>query len=193
MTGTTPESLQDIRYCSECGRPWPADELVRFGDRLVCADCKNNFAQRLREGAVTGRFVYGGFWIRALAAIIDAVLLLVPMLLLGAVGAIGSLSGDVTTSIAFSMMMNVVGMFLGALYEGFFVARFAATPGKMALRLKVVMPDGGRVSFARAFGRYFAKVLNTFTLMIGYIMAAFDAEKRGLHDMICNTRVIRAS
>lgn len=193
MTGTTPESLQDIRYCSECGRPWPADELVRFGDRLVCGDCKNNFAQRLREGAVTGRFVYGGFWIRFLAALIDGVLLLVPMLLLGAVGSIGSISGDVTTSLVFSLMMNVVGMFLGALYEGFFVAGFAATPGKMALRLKVVMPDGGRVSFARAFGRYFAKVLNMFTLMIGYIMAAFDAEKRGLHDMICNTRVIRSS
>jgi uncharacterized RDD family membrane protein YckC len=193
LTGTTPESAQDIRYCSECGRPWPADELVRFGDRLVCGDCKNKFAQRLREGAVAGTFVYAGFWIRVVAALIDSVLLLVPMLVLGAVGAAGSLSGDVMTSLAVSLMMNVVGMLLGALYEAFFVARFAATPGKMALRLKVVMPDGGRVSFWRAFGRYFAKLLNMFTLLIGYIMVAFDAQKRGLHDMICGTRVIRAS
>jgi len=35
-------------------------------------------------------------------------------------------------------------------------------------------------------------MLSGMTLGIGYILAAFDAEKRGLHDMICDTRVIRA-
>jgi hypothetical protein len=39
-------------------------------------------------------------------------------------------------------------------------------------------------------GRYFAKMLSSLTLLIGYIIAAFDEEKRSLHDRICNTRVV---
>ena len=35
-------------YCAECGRPSTADELARFGDLLICPDCKNNYAQKLR-------------------------------------------------------------------------------------------------------------------------------------------------
>jgi uncharacterized RDD family membrane protein YckC len=62
----------------------------------------------------------------------------------------------------------------------------------MAMGLKVVRADGSPVSIGLAFGRYFAKMLSGFILLIGYIMAAFDAQKRALHDMICDTRVIRA-
>ena len=61
----------------------------------------------------------------------------------------------------------------------------------MACKIKVVTADGGRVSYARAFGRYFAKMLSAFTCMIGYIIAVFDnPQKRALHDHICNTRVV---
>ena len=67
------------------------------------------------------------------------------------------------------------------------------TPGKMALDLKVVRPDGGPISLGRAVGRYFAKIVSGIILMIGYIMAGFDSEKRALHDMMCDTRVIKVS
>ena len=67
-----------IQYCSECGQPWPQDELARFGDRLICANCKIAYAQKLREGvAAASTFTYAGFWIRFVAAIIDAVILFV--------------------------------------------------------------------------------------------------------------------
>ena len=61
----------------------------------------------------------------------------------------------------------------------------------MALGLKVVRPNGMPVDLPRAFGRYFAKMLSAIILFIGYIMAGFDAEKRALHDMICDTRVVK--
>ena len=61
----------------------------------------------------------------------------------------------------------------------------------MALGMKVVRPDGSRVDLGRAAGRYFAKLLSMIVLFIGYIMVGFDSEKRGLHDMICDTRVVR--
>jgi uncharacterized RDD family membrane protein YckC len=95
---------------------------------------------------------------------------------LGAVGVLGS-----------------IGLLLACTYEGIFVSQMGATPGKMALGMKVVRPDGSRVDLGRAVGRYFAKLLSMLILGIGYIMVAFDSEKRGLHDMICDTRVVRQS
>jgi uncharacterized RDD family membrane protein YckC len=63
----------------------------------------------------------------------------------------------------------------------------------MVLGLKVVTANGGLISVGRAFGRYFAQILSGLILGIGYIMAAFDEQKRALHDHICGTRVIRVT
>jgi len=100
-----------------------------------------------------------------------------PAAVMAAVGAVG--------------LLGLVGMLLGCAYEAIFVAQMGATPGKMALGMKVVRPDGSRVDIGRAVGRYFAKLLSMMILCIGYIMIGFDPEKRGLHDMICDTRVVR--
>jgi uncharacterized RDD family membrane protein YckC len=66
-----------------------------------------------------------------------------------------------------------------------------ATLGKMALGLKVADEQGRRISFARATGRYFAKIISGMILLIGYIMAGFTARKQALHDMIAGTLVTR--
>jgi uncharacterized RDD family membrane protein YckC len=51
--------------------------------------------------------------------------------------------------------------------------------------------DGSQVTYLRALGRHFAKWISTMILAIGFIMAAFDDQKRTLHDRICETRVVR--
>ena len=67
-------------YCTECGQPTPIEGLARFGDRLVCANCKTAFAQKLREGvAPAGVVRYGGFWLRFVAVMIDGIILAIPM------------------------------------------------------------------------------------------------------------------
>ncbi len=183
-----------MQYCSECGQPWSPGELARFGDQLICANCKIAYAQKLREGAVSaGTFIYAGFWIRFVAALLDAIILFVASVIvqLFLMPMFRSRRPEV-----FLMALGVqylIGIAIAATYEGLFVSRFGATPGKMALELKVVRPDGGPVSLGRAVGRYFAKLVSAIILCIGYIMAGFDSEKRALHDMICDTRVIRVS
>jgi uncharacterized RDD family membrane protein YckC len=77
-------------------------------------------------------------------------------------------------------------------YSWFFLKRYAATPGKMALGIKIVRSDGSPLSTGRILGRYFSEMLSTMILMIGYIMAGFDDERRALHDRICDTRVIKS-
>jgi uncharacterized RDD family membrane protein YckC len=80
---------------------------------------------------------------------------------------------------------------LGIAYEVYFIGSTGATPGKMALKLKVIRADGAPVDYGLALGRYFAKILSALILLIGYIMAGFDEQKRALHDRICDTRVVR--
>jgi len=66
-----------------------------------------------------------------------------------------------------------------------------ATVGKMVLGLKVTDLEGHRISFARATGRHFAKLISAMILLIGYIMAGFNERKQALHDMIAGTLVVR--
>ena len=66
-----------------------------------------------------------------------------------------------------------------------------ATVGKMAMGLRVVTSDGQRLSFMNATGRYFAKIISAIILGIGFLMIAFTDKKRGLHDMIASTLVIK--
>lgn len=186
--------------CSECGRVLPSDDVISIAGRWICAACKPAFLQRVREGTVRSVLTYGGFWIRFGARIIDGIILWI----VNSVIAIPILAGLALTGMVvtptpeapFAMLraqliMGFFQMIVAATYETVFIGRFAATPGKMACRLKVVRPGGGRVSYARALGRYGGTFVSGVILCIGYLMAAFDDEKRTLHDRICDTRVIR--
>jgi uncharacterized RDD family membrane protein YckC len=75
-------------------------------------------------------------------------------------------------------------------YQIFFLGKYGATPGKMACKLKVVTAEGTPITYGRATGRFFAEKLSGLTCTIGYIIAAFDDQKRTLHDHICGTRVV---
>jgi uncharacterized RDD family membrane protein YckC len=66
-----------------------------------------------------------------------------------------------------------------------------ATIGKKLLGLKVTDEFGQRISFGRATGRHFAKIISMIICFIGFIMAAFTYHKRALHDMIAGTLVMK--
>jgi len=86
----------------------------------------------------------------------------------------------------------VISVLLSWCYEAYFLSsNRQATPGKMALGLKVTNLNGQRISFDQATGRHFAKYLSRVILLIGYIMAAFTERKQALHDVIAGTLVLR--
>jgi uncharacterized RDD family membrane protein YckC len=133
---------------------------------------------------------YGGFWIRVLAYVIDGILLGI------AGGIIGRLFGPVVPEMTFDQVFFsprtglslIVGWLYFALLES---SERGATVGKMALGLRVVTSRGERLTFLNATGRYFAKFLSALILGIGFLMVAFTDRKRGLHDMIADTLVIK--
>ncbi|MBT8357823.1 MAG: RDD family protein [Desulfobacterales bacterium] len=191
----------DQAVCSECGRTFANEEMISFENAKVCAECKPAFIQKIKEGvSVSGIMEYAGFWIRCGAIIIDGIILWAVQMVVYAIFGIitaavmPSMSADSANSSFFIIGQLIITLFsfaISAGYDIWFVGRFAATPGKMACKIKIVTPDGGRVSYSRALGRHFAKWISSMILGIGFLMAAFDDEKRTLHDRICETRVIR--
>lgn len=139
-------------------------------------------------GAAADGMVYGGFWIRFVAAMLDGIILTIVSMAIGIPLALRMAEYDSTVVDAVNSLIQ---MLVGAAFVTFFLGKYGATPGKMALGLKVVRSNGAEITYARAFARYWAEYLSFFTLLIGYIIAAFDSQKRALHDHICDTRVIR--
>lgn len=79
---------------------------------------------------------------------------------------------------------------ISVLYYGLLTAsKMQGKLGKKILGLKVVNEQGGRVSAGQGIGRYFAYILSGIIFYIGFTMIAFG-EKKGLHDIICKTRVV---
>ena len=71
-------------------------------------------------------------------------------------------------------------------------SQYQGTLGKMALGLIVTDPEGRPITFARASGRFFAKIITgMIPLGIGYILAGFTEKKQALHDMIAGCLVLR--
>lgn len=97
-------------------------------------------------------------------------------------------SDIVTLIITASLIFGVITWLYFAIMESS-VAR--ATLGKLALGIKVTDIRGNKISFMKATGRYFGKIISGLILCIGYLMAGFTEKKQALHDIMSGCIVIR--
>ncbi|MDY6879972.1 MAG: RDD family protein [Desulfatiglans sp.] len=201
-TPTTAEGvIPGQSTCAECGQAFAMEEMIHYGDAWVCSVCKPAFVQKIQEGMNVGSaMAYAGFWIRFGAKFIDWIILsVVNMILTIPIGFLTAFYmskqppevADMAVFLVIQFGLMFLQMAVSAAYSTWLIGRYGATLGKMACRIRVVCSDGGRVTYWRAFGRHFAEILSAMTLLIGYIIAGFDEEKRALHDRICNTRVVK--
>lgn len=150
---------------------------------------------------------FAGFWWRFLAYLIDGVLIwffnwivITPVKALFGISAASAISsGNMYETQAIGLM----GAFFGAAMVLYLVlivviwlyfalmesSKFQGTVGKIAIGIIVTDMEGNRISFARATGRYFGKILSSLIFMIGFIMAGFTEKKQALHDMLAGTLV----
>ncbi len=70
-------------------------------------------------------------------------------------------------------------------------SEYQGTVGKLVLGLKVTDLNGNKISFARATGRNFAKIITGFTFGIGHLMVLFTEKRQTLHDMIASCVVVK--
>ena len=186
--------------CSQCGRVFPADEVIRLEGFNVCAACKPILLQKMRQGVspAYGAFGvlpvrFGGFWIRVGASFLDALIMLPVGIIIGMAAWYlfpAALVYDPRRGIAPQLLYRAISFGVGAVYDIAFTGSLGGTPGKLICGLQVVRADGSRVTYGRATGRFFAKFLNFFAFFLSYLLVAFDPEKRGLHDHVADTRVV---
>ena len=137
---------------------------------------------------------YAGFWRRFCAMIIDIFVLFAAQMVFVFLTAVLSLfMGDST---AVKPLLTVLGTGFNFILPWIYMAKLEssqkqASLGKMALGIRVTDLQGRRISFARASGRYFGKILSGLLLLIGYLMAAFTQKKQALHDMMAGCLVVR--
>ncbi len=183
-------------FCGTCGQPVAAT--------AAATAAVNTYPAAGSVAIPASGTVYAGFWLRFVAIIIDFILVGI---------ALGIPSGILFAALGMSMGAGMArqnpGLTIGpALGTVFMIEMFAVlvqwlyfammessswqgTVGKKALGLLVTDMDGRRISFGRATGRYFAKIISGMILMIGYIMAGFTEKKQALHDMMAGCLVIR--
>lgn len=176
--------------CSQCGEAFAPADIVTIRGVHVCAACKPFFLKRIQEGGeVVSKFIYAGFWKRFLADILDIFLLVI---FNQAINKIFTFAFERRLN-EFSLLfiISAVNILAGIAYYVFFNGNYGATPGKMAIGVKIVNTDGSPISYWKAFARYFGEMLSGAILGIGYYVAAFDDQKRTLHDRLCSTLVIK--
>ena len=146
--------------------------------------------------------IYSGFFRRAFAFILDMLIVSIPTALVFvpvlAVQIANVSSPDQLSEVQMGLFLltfvswQIIALLVSWLYFALLESGpNQSTWGKRILGIKVVGKDGGRISFARATGRFFAKTLSYAILYIGFIMVGFTNRKRALHDIIAETYVVK--
>jgi len=196
-------------HCQECERKVDKEPAVRYRDFYICPRCKTLFFQKVREGLAREEAArYCGFWIRFCARLLDGLFLSAVTVPLSVINQViifrfypirgpGARIGNFENTSQLGAFLTIqaafilVSLILAFTYEVFFVGRFGGTPGKLLLRMRIVRSDFSRLTYGRAAIRFFGKMLSDLTMYVGYLMVAFDPQRRALHDYIADTRVIK--
>lgn len=190
-------------YCGKCGAEIAdrADKCDKCGESVSAAEGASNQSEGAPVRSSKRPVAYAGFWRRAVAFIIDSIILgflTLPILLKPILSNVGPdltpksyidfMTGSSRQAIALQLLMNLILVLYCAAFES---SAWQATPGKRVLRIYVTDLSGDRLSFSRAAGRNVGKILEQFTLFIGFVMAGFTAKKQALHDIVAGCLVLR--
>jgi uncharacterized RDD family membrane protein YckC len=192
-------------FCAACGQP-----VSTLPSLSPPAEIQPSYATPVVPAPYSGGgVVYAGFWLRFVAYLIDSfiggvgfVILLIPIAVLtGMTSFFGRISSGedigndaaAATIIAFVLGLFAIVLLAHWLYFAWSESSsWQATIGKKMLNLKVTDMQGQPVTFARASGRFFGKIITgMIPLGIGYILAGFTEKKQAVHDMIASCLIVR--
>ena len=144
---------------------------------------------------IQNSLTYAGFWLRVAASLIDC--LVIALLGITAFCCLALLNDlkiepNILTGVCGIIAQIAVAVSVWLYYVLMESSKKQATLGKWIFGICVATEEGGRISFARANRRYFAKILSAMPLCLGYLMVALTSKKQGLHDMLSGCVVINA-
>jgi len=188
-----PEATGSIIRCSRCLVPFCSDCIVRLQGHPYCGDCKDEHVRDLASGVDSTALEVAGVGKRFAALFVDSLIIALPTIIAVVVLGVGAALGGKTAKQP-SPLFNLVGFVqvpFMIVYEGLMLGFRGQTLGKMALKVKVVRPDGTPISRGQAWGRAVTRgVFLSFLALINYLPAFFTKEKTCVHDLAARTRVI---
>jgi uncharacterized RDD family membrane protein YckC len=133
---------------------------------------------------------YAGFWIRVAAALIDTVVFVLVFLIpLTLIYGSDYWTSDEMVSGFWDILLTYIAPIIITVW---FWVKYLGTPGKMALRLRVVDANTGKaISSRKAVGRYLGYYVSAIPLLLGFIWVGIDKKKQGFHDKLAGTVVVR--
>jgi uncharacterized RDD family membrane protein YckC len=181
--------------CHRCGK-------ILYEGTLSCPVCGLDLAGSRTAGRDAVRpdacscptTEYAGFWRRAAALLIDKLLLGAVNLFLCIIFLLAAGRGpDGENLRAIFPASAIFGFLLQWLYFTLTESSaMRATLGKAVIGITVTDHEGQRISWLRANGRYWSKILSSIPFWFGYLMAGFTRRKQALHDFIAGTLVVRS-
>ena len=139
-------------------------------------------------------YPFKGFWIRAVASIIDGIILLILVLLLASISLVifGAALGE-GAGFGMFLLVFLLASLATILYKPIMEAsEYQGTFGKYALGMKVIDKNGQKITMASSFIRTILYIIGAqgFLLCLGVVMIGFTEYKQGLHDILANTYVV---
>jgi uncharacterized RDD family membrane protein YckC len=182
---------EGVRRCARCGTPFCPDCLVELSGRPYCGNCKSEQLLDVRSGVDRSIVQYSTILRRFGAVFLDGLLVVIPMYaVIGLVVFMPISRGEQVNP----MLINLISIpfaLLSLVYEGLMLQyKNGQTLGKMALKVRVVRPDGSPITTGQAWGRVVMRTVLGCLWIVDYIPAFFTPEKTTLHDMIASTRVV---
>lgn len=172
---------EGVRRCARCGATFCPDCLVEISGRPYCATCKTEQLLDVRSGvqvaldiAPIGRRIW--------AYLADMLILYIITFALGMAMGLAIKAGASPLLGCVNVLLSLV---ITITYDAALVASSGQTLGKRALRIKVVSETGTNVTTGQAWGRSLAKMIP-----FAQLVAIFNDEKKGIHDMLAHTRVV---
>jgi uncharacterized RDD family membrane protein YckC len=201
---------QNAAFCAACGQPvnQPSPLAANAPGSAATAPLTAALPYGYVAPAAFPAMAYAGFWLRVVAHLIDGLLAGIGFAVLAMIGiamvGVGHFKDIVqgannpddfftpdVIGVVFVLAATAVVM-VWLYYAGMESSLYQGTLGKMALGLIVTDLEGRRITFGRASGRYFSKLITgLIPLGIGYAMAGFTEKKQALHDMIASCLVLR--
>jgi uncharacterized RDD family membrane protein YckC len=187
-----PDVIEGVRHCSRCGGPFCSDCLVTINDRVYCATCKNEQLLDVQSGVDRTVLPYAGIGKRFAAVFIDNLIFNIPFYFVMFYFMFPAIKAGQQPPFWVNLL-GVPVMFLNFFYESLMLHfRNGQTLGKMAMKVRVVRPDGSPISPGQAWGRAGLRVVIGLLCcgLPDYIPAFFRPDKTTLHDMAAATCVV---
>jgi hypothetical protein len=145
-----PEVLEGLVTCARCAETFCRDCVIELKGSPYCAVCKEEQVKDVQSGADNSLLNLASIGRRLGALIIDGLILGIPLVVftvfitLSSVKSGGMVDNDSTMGL--QLLIQIGYLVVGVLYEGMLLMSRGQTLGKMALRIKVVTPEGRDIS-----------------------------------------------